>query len=429
MLEAFGAVLVVPITDTAHQVSGLVMLGEKRSEEPYAPSDWTLLTAVARQVGVVRENLLLRRRVHEDRQVQREMLVRFERDHLTLMRECPACGRCFDSHDERCTDDGSELRIAVAVERTLDGKYRLERAVGRGGMGAVYEATDLRLDRRVAVKFMLGHRTDHETQTSRFMREARMAARLSHPNVVAIYDYGAAAGTGPYLVMELARGATLRAEIDRAGRLPLDVVATCFDQILDGISAAHALGIVHRDLKPDNVLVARADGSLQIKILDFGLAKQRTAEDDATRAGLTLEGAVVGTPGYMAPEQLAGLDVDERTDLFAVGIMVVEALTGRRPFARATYADTLRSALHDEMRLTGSSDYVRRLDEILKGCLAKDRRARVRSADALRRQLIPLLRACPASAFDDATVSIVDDGRPASAWGAAPAIGDTLTRG
>ena len=199
----------------------------------------------------------------------------------------------------------SELTLSLPVERTIDGKYRLDRLIGKGGMGAVYEAADLRLSRSVAVKIMLGRAFGDRQALRRFEREAQACARLTHPNIITVFDFGAVGADGAFLVMELVEGRTLRPELNRRGHLPGPVAAAWFEQICEGIAAAHQRQVIHRDLKPENILIAAtATGGEIVKVLDFGLAKMRTAGDET--AGLTHPGVVMGTAGYMAPEQLTG---------------------------------------------------------------------------------------------------------------------------
>jgi serine/threonine protein kinase len=277
----------------------------------------------------------------------------------------------------------------------IDGKYRLEQLLGKGGMGAVYEATDARLERRVAIKIITGRLFGDSVALQRFEREARASARLNHPNIITVYDYGAIGADGAYLVMELLRGVTLRAELKQRGMIPPAVAATYFAQLLEGLKAAHAAGVIHRDLKPANILIVQPEqGRPLLKILDFGLAKLRllNATDPET---LTAPGTVMGTFGYMSPEQLTGGEVDERSDIFAVGVMVVEALTGRRPFGGKNYAELMTAALHQPFHLTGEAPAIRRLDAVLQKCLAKEPQRRYNAATELQTELIPALEHCP----------------------------------
>jgi serine/threonine-protein kinase len=169
--------------------------------------------------------------------------------------------------------------------------------------------------------------------------------------------------------------------------------ADWFEQVLEGVKAAHTAGVIHRDLKPENILIEECSGGARIKILDFGLAKVAAEEAGETR--LTASGIVVGTFGYMAPEQIIGGHVDERSDIFALGIMAAEALTGERPFKGATYEEMLVATFRGGARLRGNSREVRALDAILQRCLATDPSGRYQSVAELQRDLIPALRTCP----------------------------------
>ena len=175
----------------------------------------------------------------------------------------------------------------------------------------------------------------------RFEREAQTAGKLNHRNIVAVHDYGVLSTEGAFLVMELVEGETLSEVLKRKGKLDAKTVAAWFSQVLDGVEAAHKAGIVHRDLKPDNIFVTRnEDGTVRLCILDFGLA--RFSEREFTDS-LTARGTVMGTFGYMPPEQLRGEPTDERGDLFAAGVIIYEALRGEKPFPGRTYQEIMRS--------------------------------------------------------------------------------------
>jgi len=392
-----GISVVVPLTSSEERLVGVMMLGEKRSEEPYSPGDLSLLGGIAKEAVVVRENLLLRERISEEHRIRADVLAHLGPDRVSLLRECPTCGSCYDSEADRCTRDGQPLTLSLPVSRTVAGRYRLDALIGRGGMGAVYEALDLRLDRTVAVKFLLGHGLHHEHALRRFRREARAVARLDHPNVVTVYDYGGLDTHGAYLVMERIRGVTLREELEWRGALSGLEAAAWFSPMLDGLAAAHEEGIVHRDLKPENVVRTRPEfGPPVVKILDFGVAKVRPIDTIGDR--LTVTGTVVGTLGYMSPEQLTGHEVDARSDLFAVGVMVVEALTGRWPFQGATYGELLGAIVLEPYHLPevqGAKLQVLALDMVLRRCLAKEPGGRFDGASELRHELVPALRECP----------------------------------
>ena len=393
-LDELRVDLVVPMKGSALPLAGLFLLGHKMSEEPYSPTDKKLLQAIAGQVAVVCENLWLHDRVGRDSRMRREVLAHLEKEQINLVKECSACGRCFDRSDEVCPDDRNELSLTLPVERVIEERYRLERILGRGGMGAVYEATDIRLSRPVAVKIMMGHLFGQQTALRRFEREAQASANLNHANIIAVHDYGRIGDDGAFLVMELIRGTTIRAELDQRGRIVPPIAAEWFDQVLDGLSEAHEHGIIHRDLKPENIMISGQGADRgSIKILDFGLAKAKWTSTTST--GLTGPGAVVGTYAYMSPEQLGGGELDERSDLFSVGIMVVETITGSHPFRAQTAAEMLHAILHAPVHLEGEEEAIRMLEKVLEKSLAKNRANRFSSAKEMRQALIPALRRSP----------------------------------
>jgi hypothetical protein len=189
-LSQLGVNLIVPMSGNDGRLAGLLLLGEKKSEEPYTPTDRQLLQAIAAQMAVVYENVWLKEQAAKEQKIKHEVLGRFEDQQINLVKECPACGACYDSTSEACIKDQRELTLSLPVERTIDKKYRLEQLIGRGGMGAVYEATDLRLNRRIAIKIMLSNMFGDRTALRRFEREVQASARLNHPNIISVYDYG-----------------------------------------------------------------------------------------------------------------------------------------------------------------------------------------------------------------------------------------------
>jgi eukaryotic-like serine/threonine-protein kinase len=384
----------VPMRTPEGRLIGLILLGEKKSEEPYTREDRGLLEAMAAQIAIVYENASLKRRVEDEARVRREVLDRLGGAEFNLVKQCPRCGTCHDRSEEVCRRDGLALVLTMPVERTIAGRYRLERAIGGGGMGSVYEATDTWLARAVAVKIMTARSFGDRTALRRFEREAQASARLRHPNIVTIHDFGSLQADGAFLVMELLTGTTLREEIDQRGAIAPETAAAWFDKILDAVEAAHLSGVIHRDLKPENVFVTRDAAGEGIKILDFGLAKLRMSER-ARPQSLTLPGTVLGTLSYMSPEQLAGYYVDEKTDIFSAGVLAVEAVTGRHPFAGPSSTAMVAAILQKPFRLEGDSEEVRRLDAVFRRCLAKSRGDRYPSIAHFRRDLIPALRTCP----------------------------------
>jgi eukaryotic-like serine/threonine-protein kinase len=391
-LSDAGVRLIVPMIASSRHMLGLLLLGDKRSDEPYSFDDVKLLQAIAQQIATAREHVLLKEREDDDRRVRHQVLARLESGHVNLLKECPACGACYDAVVATCATDGAELRLSLPVDRTVDGKYRLDRLIGKGGMGAVYEAAGLRLARSVAVKIMLGRAFGDHQALRRFEREAQATARLAHPNIVTVFDFGALGAEGAFIVMELVRGRTLRAELQQRGRIAPQDAAIWFEHICAGVAAAHHQGIIHRDLKPENVLITRADiGGDLAKVLDFGLAKIRPSETDETFEP-TSAGVVLGTTAYMAPEQLSGDAVDERGDIFALGVMVAEAIVGTRPFKGRTPTELLMATMRDPLTLDGEGWELRSLEAALRRATAKDPSARYRSVTEFAHDVIPALR-------------------------------------
>ncbi len=270
------------------------------------------------------------------------------------------------------------------------GPYEIVSLLGAGGMGEVYKARDPRLARDVAVKVLPESMAGDPSRLRRFEQEARAVAALSHPNIVAIFDVGTGSGTSesghPYLVTELLDGETLRSLLGR-GPLPLPRADEIALQLVAGLAAAHDRGVVHRDLKPENLIVTR---DRVVKILDFGLAKasaetRHDHADDVTRPSGTMAGMVMGTAGYMSPEQVRGHAADPRSDIFAVGAILYEMVSGQRAFQGASPADTMSAVLREQpMDLVLRSGTPPSLARLVRRCLEKDPADRFQTARDLR---------------------------------------------
>jgi serine/threonine-protein kinase len=309
IVEGLGLEMVVPIDTGRGRPAALLALGARRSEEPYAEEDRQLLWTIAESLAV---------------------LDRRDSSSQGVFAECARCGACYDHGTAACTADGNPL-MPVALPRVLSHRYRLERKLGRGGMGVVYAASDLSLGRSVAVK-VLREELVHDAQSAgRFEREARMSAMFTHPNVVTVHDFGVVSGSRAFLVMELLEGTRLRDEIDR-GPLPGPRVVAIMRGVCSAVDAAHRRHLVHRDLKPENIFLARSDGGETPKILDFGIAKVLASRSPSLQLETGL-GAMVGTPRYMAPEQLRGGESEPSWDIWALALVAYEMLTGSHPFA------------------------------------------------------------------------------------------------
>lgn len=289
------------------------------------------------------------------------------------------------------------------------GAYRVTAFIGRGGMGEVYRARDSRLDRDVALKVLPDTLAADTDRVARLEREAKLLASLNHPNIAAIHELLESDGRR-VLVMELLEGPTL-ADRMRGGPIAIDETVAIFVQIADGLEAAHERGVVHRDLKPDNIKTP-PDG--RVKILDFGIAKQVGGErvasgapgdagtSDPTLLGLTGDAVVLGTPAYMSPEQARGYSVDRRTDIWAFGCCLYEAVTGRPAFRAATTADTIARIVHAEPDWNDVPDVVPPVIRVLLGrCLRKDARRRLRDIGDARIELEDLAGASEAGGHGD----------------------------
>jgi GAF domain-containing protein len=403
-LDRLETRLVVPVMGRDARMLGLLLLGEKKSEEAYTPHDRRLLTALTGQIALVYENLRLKDRVDQSQEIERQVLARMADQELNLVKECPKCGRCYDASDTHCADDGADLQLSRPVERLVAGRYRLDRLVDKGGMGAIYQATDTHLGREVAIKVLHGSLMGQES-ARRFESEARLTATLRHPNVVTVHDYGTTNTGNAFLAMELLSGFTLKAAIKREKALRPEVLADWLAQACEGVAAAHRAHVIHRDLKPANVYVTTLeDGRQVVKILDFGIAKVKSAAL-ADGARLTVPGMLLGTFSYMAPEQLQGGEADERSDIFALGVMAIEALTGKPPFAGDTPVEVLDAIAQGKLRLRSTSEAEQQLRAVLGRAVAFAAEARQPSVTAFAAELVPALRAVAAEATREGAAS------------------------
>ncbi len=329
---------------------------------------------------------------------------------LYLDRECgsdPELRHSVESYLGQATGRYDTEDLANDYENSLPDHYALIEMLGRGGMAEVFLAEDTRLGRKVAIKFLNSEFRKNPERMRRFTQEARAASALNHPNILIIHDIGDNAGV-QYIVSEFIDGQTLGSRISR-GKLPLSEAVSIAIQIASALSASHQAGIVHRDMKPDNVMIRR-DGS--VKVLDFGLAKEGTsgAIDSADPNARTLDhlttspGLILGTPQYMSPEQARGAILDPRTDIFSLGIIIFEMVTGRRPFAGENTADTIASIVaRDPRRLEEYlSDPPPLLNRIVEKSLRKNKKERYATMEHLLSDLRDLQKELADQTFSDA---------------------------
>ncbi len=313
---------------------------------------------------------------------------------VAVAKVCPQCGGEYETSDRFCPKDGSPLRPKSGgdplVGRVIADRYLILARLGEGGMGRVYLAEHVKMNRQCAIKVMNPSLVNDTESSQRFAREASNAARILHPNVAAVFDYGEADKV-VYLVMEYVDGESLSSILQKDGALDPRRAIDIARQVADGLHAAHELGIVHRDLKPDNVIITRNRAGKEIaKVVDFGIAK---AVNDSKEDALTKSGLVIGTPEYMSPEQLLGDPVDARTDVYALGCILFQSLTGNAAFAADTREQMIRRRLHEP------APHIRdlipalpaRLDTLIVHMLARSPGDRVASAAEARDQLDPAL--------------------------------------
>ena len=270
------------------------------------------------------------------------------------------------------------------VGRLLDRRYRIGARVARGGMASVYEATDTRLDRTVAVKVMHPGLGDDEDFAARFVREARAAARLNHPHVVGVYDQGDDTSDGTdtvFLVMEYVPGHTLRDVIRKESPMTPARALALLEPVVSALAAAHRAGLIHRDVKPENVLIADEAHGGQVKVADFGLAKAVSADTQHTATG----GVLIGTVSYLAPELVVDGRADARADVYAVGVVLYELLTGRKPHEGESPIQVAYRHVHHDVPLPslaepGIPDYV---DALVARSTSRDRSQRPADASVL----------------------------------------------
>jgi serine/threonine protein kinase len=276
-----------------------------------------------------------------------------------------------------------EHSARALVGTVLEGAYQLTRLVGEGGMGAVYQATQLRLDKRVAVKVMARELAYNEEALARFRREVQVTSQLAHPHIVHVSDFGTTPHGQPFLVMEYLDGEDLADRLSRVGRMSLASVVTIISQVSSALSATHSKGIVHRDLKPENLFLLKIEGVGDfVKVVDFGISKVKASDEKLTRAS-----RMMGTPTYMAPEQAMGRvdDIDHRTDQWALACIAWEMLTGTEPFVAKDTPTLLYTITHGELPPLHLSGLPPDIDAVLRRALSKRQADRFPTVSAFAR--------------------------------------------
>ncbi|MBL9039916.1 MAG: protein kinase [Archangium sp.] len=290
---------------------------------------------------------------------------------------CQACGTEHSAPDGKCPSCGAfetirlQQNVDRMLERVIKGKYKILKKLGQGGMGAVYLAEQLGIGHRVALKFLKSEFSADAEIARRFLNEAKSYARVAHPNAVTLHDFGQDEDGNLFIAMEYCEGVDLKRVISEQKHLPLGEAAEVVLQVADVLANAHSKGVIHRDLKPENIMIRRGLRGVHAKVLDFGIARLM---DAGTR--LTVAGAIAGTPRYMSPEQVEGREVDVRADIYSLGIVLFESLTGRQPFDGTTISEILRRQVAEPMphlgQVAADLDFPA-LDAVIQKACAKKR--------------------------------------------------------
>jgi eukaryotic-like serine/threonine-protein kinase len=316
------------------------------------------------------------------------------------MKLCLQCNTHFQGDFEKCPDDGAKLVVLPddpVIGKVLGDKYRILCAIGKGSMGVVYKAIQESTGREVAVKLLHHFLGGNSDSVKRFHREAKAVSRLNHPNIIRLYDFGVMDEGQPYIVTELLSGPTLADVLRKKGFISIKQAMPIFEQVCSAVGEAHRSRVIHRDLKPENIVLEDVDinGDLDapdlikknaIRVLDFGVAKMWSDHGDSS-AALTLEGKVCGSPAYMSPEQCRGVDVDYRTDVYSMGVVFFETLTGKRPFSADDLMALMLMHVNNQVPSLGAIQpevlYSQELNGVIIKAMAKNPNERQQSSEEL----------------------------------------------
>lgn len=305
------------------------------------------------------------------------------------MKLCLVCNFQYGDEQDLCPKDLSKL-VPVGkdplIGMQIQDKYRIESLVAKGSMGSVYKAHQDSIGREVAVKVMHGFLVNDEESMKRYHKEAKAASRLNHPNITAVYDFGVLASGQPYIVMDLITGKALADILQQRGQLTVNQTLMVMHQVCQALAEAHGRGIVHRDIKPENIVIDEMGSGkgIHVKVVDFGIATF-AAEGEDTIGKITKTGTVCGSPFYMSPEQCDGGKVDRRSDLYSLGIVLFEALTGKVPFESKDIYQVLAMQVKDPPprlhKMRPDLEFTPELERVVAKSLAKEPSARFQSAE------------------------------------------------
>lgn len=351
---------------------------------------------------------------------------------MSVLKICPVCSTEYPANERFCPRDGTALRAQGGETNDLVGtiiadRYHIIRKLGEGGMGQVYLAEHVKMGRKSAVKVMNPGMVTNVDAISRFNREAANASRINHPNVAGIYDFGETPDGLIYLAMEFVEGQPLTDLIRSHGALMPDRASEIARQVAEGLSIAHDMGIVHRDLKPDNIMIGKGrGGSDLVKVVDFGIAKAAASDNQK----VTKTGMVVGTPEYMSPEQLSGDPLDARSDIYSLGLVTFNMLTGKLPFPSDSMQETMIMRLTDKPKglrdmkpdITWPADVQAVMDRVLE----RDADKRYRLASEFARDLVEAIARMPRPSITTMGTQVIS---PAAMTAAEAATAATLAVG
>jgi serine/threonine-protein kinase len=324
-------------------------------------------------------------------------------------KKCPACSQLFAETAVFCPNDGKKLVDEEEsgdkfIGLVLDAKYQVDRLIGKGGMGNVYEAKHLHMGLPVAIKILHPHLVTDSTAVERFRREARSARTVNHPNAISIMDFGVTSDNILYLAMELINGISLQEVLKKETTIDFTRAVKMMHQVCLAVDAAHQKAIIHRDLKPDNILILDyGTPAEKVKVIDFSIAKMKESGKDPN---LTSAGVVVGTPQYISPEQAQGLELDSRSDIYSLGIILYQMLTGNVPFTGKTSAMLLMQHIQAKPKPPREvkPEIPLKLEAVILKALSKQAKDRQQTAAELAKELEDAL-AAPVAAAATATSS------------------------
>jgi DNA-binding response OmpR family regulator len=385
-----GESTIVPVAGLSGDIYGALIVENKAGE--WSDAETRLVASFARQLGGAVELEQTRLELADAEERTRARRKELVEQGVEIVQLCPVCGRCYGSDVERCAEDGEPLESPRFIPYIIGDRYRLVSKIGQGGMGVVMHAHDQRLDRHVAIKIISAEHFDDPRVRMRFEQEARAAARIDHSGVVTIFDSGELPDGSGFIIMERLFGCDLGQLIRQYGPGTPRQVASLLRQAAAALGAAHKAGLVHRDIKPENIFLEERAGGFSAKLLDFGIAKPVDLDTHLTHGG-----TILGTPAYMAPEQLSGKTLDHRSDIYSFAAVAYEALVGRGVTLEKTLGKVIVDVIQCEPPLISVLLHgtPKSIDEAFCHALAKDRDRRPDTVEGWVAEFVDMLETLP----------------------------------